>query len=121
MGFFKNLTSDLSEIGTSRSKFKSKFTNLFKLLSDYSFGEMQCSNELGRQKIIVAFNELVEFSQFVKQSDIIKLYIGTNKNVDLTIKETLKVAERLTSDVLVSNIQLTNTYTYRIIDTIKYE
>ena len=120
MGLFGDLINDFSEIGSTKSKFKKKFTSLFKLLSDYSYGELQYSQELGYQKITVAYNELVEFSQFVKQYDIIKVYFRT-QDVNLTIEQTLKVAEILTTDVLENNTQLTNTYALRVMEMVKFD
>jgi hypothetical protein len=118
MGFFRNLKSDLSEIGSTKSKFKKKFTSLFKLLSDYSYNEMPYSKELGEQKINLAYNELLEFSQFVNKSETIKVYFRT-QDVDLTIDETLKVAEILTSAVLEEWQLLTNTYALQVMETVK--
>lgn len=118
MGFFRNFKSDLSEIGSTKSKFKKKFTSLFKLLSDYSYNEMIYSKELGEQKINLAYNELLEFSQFVNKSETIKVYFRT-QDVDLTINETLKVAEILTNAVLEGGQLLTNTYALQVMEGIK--
>jgi len=119
MGFFRNLKSDLSEIGSTKNKFKKKFTALFKLLSDYSYRDMPYSRELGVQKINLAYNELLEFSQFVNKTETIKIYFRT-QDVDMSINETLIVAEILTNDVLENGTLLTNTYALQVIGAVKH-
>lgn len=118
MSFFKNIVSDLSELGSNKNSFKKKFTSLFKLLSDYSFGDLQYSDDLNRQKISVAFNELVEYSQVVNKNEIIKIYFR-DEIVDLSISTAIEVSNIWTKDILDNNIQLTNSYAKRIIDNVK--
>ena len=120
MGLFGNIISDLSEIGSNKSKFKKQITGLSKLLSDYSFGDMPYSQELGRQKIIVAYNELIEFGQTINRNEIIKIYF-IDRDVDLSIETALKVADFWSNSILEKGVQFTNSFAIRVIERMKSE
>jgi hypothetical protein len=120
MGFFSNLKSDLSELGSNKKRFKEKLTVLSKLLSDYSYGDLPCSKELGRQKIIVAYNELIEFSQLTNKDEIIKIYF-IDRDIDLSIKVAIKVAEYWTNAVLEDDILFTKTFAVNVVQRLKFE
>jgi hypothetical protein len=120
MNFFKDSFSDLAEMGSNKSKFKKKFTALSKLLSDFSFGVMQYSQELERQKIIVAYNELIEFGQITNKQEIIKIYFP-DRSVDLSIEAAIIVADLWTNAILEDGVQFTNSFAIRIIERVKNE
>ena len=115
MGFFQNLIKDLGEAGSDASKLRSRFANISKLLSDYSFGESNYSKELTHQKIIVAYNEAVEIARKLSQKDIVRLYF-TSQTVEPTIPVALKAAEYWIDFVMDQNTQFTSSLAIQLID-----
>ena len=109
MGFFNKVFSDVSEIGSTKSRFKKKFTALSKLLSDYSYGDNLYSSDLSVQKIRVAHQELIEYGQIANENDIIKIYFR-DTDVDLTVGIALLVADMWVDGVLNDGVLFTNTY-----------
>ena len=115
MGLFNKIFSDVSEIGSTKSKFKKKFIALSRLLSDFSYGDNLYSNDLTIKKIQVAHQELIEYGQIANENDIIKIYFR-DADVDLTIGIALLVADVWVDDVLNNDVLFTNTYMKEVIN-----
>ncbi len=75
---------------------------------------------LGRQQIIVAHNELLEFSQNVNQNEVFRVYFR-DRTMDLSVNVAIKVAGIWITDILEMDLQLTNSYAIRIIEQVKNE
>lgn len=118
MGVFRNILSDLSEIGSNRNKFKKKFTELSKLLSDYSYDELKTTRDESYRQIVKIYNELVDISVTVNKDDIFKIYFS-DRDVDLSISTGLKVADAWVNDVINNHEKFTNSYMIRIIERFK--
>jgi len=115
MGFFKNLFDDISELGSKRERFKSKFTQLSKLLATYSFqDQMSPLAIIMKQKIVIAYNEMIVEGQALKGSETIRIYFRDEVKV-ITVNTALRVAEEWMEDVVDLGVKFTAAYSKRSI------
>ncbi len=118
MGLFNKIFSDVSEMGSAKSKFKKKFINLSKLLSDFSYGDSSYSEDLSVQRIKVAYQELIEYGQIVKDREIIKIYFR-DADIDIPVQLAKQLALLWMNDVLYNKVLFTNTYMKQSIDILR--
>lgn len=93
MGFFKDLVSDITFIGSPTNAFRKKLTELISLLTKYTYGQLQLSDNLAREKIALTFRELKEVSHTIaNKEEYFKMY-DTHGDIETNIPQALKAAE----------------------------
>ena len=120
MGMFGDMFKDLSEMGTPAGKLRGKFDNLSKLLTEYSFGTGNFSPALGKQKIIVVFNEALEVADKCSKTDKVRMYFPS-KTVEPTILVAIKAAEYWIDFVLEQERKFTNSLAIQLIERAEYD
>lgn len=111
---------DISDMGSPIGKLKSKFADLSKLLTEYSFGDSSFSPALAKQKIIVTFNEALEIADKCSKTDTIRLYFPS-KTVELSVSIAMKTAEYWVDFVLEQGKQFTNSLSMQLMERAKYD
>ena len=107
MGFIKYILNDITSLGSLNTQYKRKFTEVFKILSYYSFGELQFSDNVARQRILAGYAELEDIAKrFSNPNEHILLYF-THGTIETTIKISLEVMRNLINSCFENGTRMT--------------